>query len=455
MLANIIIIKNDENLESYLNRIAEVNYTTLKELLNSYKGENIFETIKNIIHEIDEDIDCKEFILRTTNLSLLPKLFSEEYINKFINRLKNNNTSEYQKFKTLCYIYMNNTGKTCKDCDDIDIEEGSDTIIHLSNNLVGVKVCYKHGASLNCFQGINDTNRYDYKYARFIYEFFKQDIKTIYSDIVNHIYKTLPSLDLKSLVVEDTDYEGFMITEYFDKYESRYKNNSLHLAIIIITVLCFIYKNPSNINLEHNDRYDYLLDKLFNLEELEIIDHKIEKYVVDNYYRKITNGSFDSVNYRRKDYSFDHFRYFLNRDYFYEYSLESEYFNSFHPVELRHTYCDKTFTISPFDFMNGYRCPHCYKDIDDETLYELVSKVFLKDFEFEKIGDDEYMVHEFYYYYNERRLYETYRFTKRQLIQEVFSNNRHYNVIHADRKFLTVDDFEKVYGKGKYPRGKD
>lgn len=71
-----------------------------------------------------------------------------------------------------------------------------------------------------------------------------------------------------------------------------------------------------------------------------------------------------------------------------EYILISEYINNKTHVEILHKTCNNSYKVSPSNFKQGYRCPHCFsnkkknineikKIIEKDNEYELISKTYI------------------------------------------------------------------------------
>lgn len=70
-----------------------------------------------------------------------------------------------------------------------------------------------------------------------------------------------------------------------------------------------------------------------------------------------------------------------------EFSLETEYVNNRTQVIIRHIECDKTYSVTPKDFLRGNRCPYC-KQSKGERLVRRILDKHQVDYEIEKAFGD-------------------------------------------------------------------
>ena len=73
-----------------------------------------------------------------------------------------------------------------------------------------------------------------------------------------------------------------------------------------------------------------------------------------------------------------------------EYQLLSEYKNNKEKINFKHLLCNKEFKMRPNDFLNGYRCPHCYGNTaNKKTTEEIKEKIY------KLVGDEFSMIDEY------------------------------------------------------------
>lgn len=67
-----------------------------------------------------------------------------------------------------------------------------------------------------------------------------------------------------------------------------------------------------------------------------------------------------------------------------EYSVKGEYLNARTPTLMQHNKCEKTYSVSPDNFLRGRRCPHC-SDIHNSTGQRIIYEFLLiNDIPFER-----------------------------------------------------------------------
>lgn len=66
-----------------------------------------------------------------------------------------------------------------------------------------------------------------------------------------------------------------------------------------------------------------------------------------------------------------------------EYTVESEYVKNSIKVTMKHHLCGHTYTVCPSDFLQGYRCPHCYGNIrkTQEEFKDIVKNSIGEDYQ--------------------------------------------------------------------------
>lgn len=66
-----------------------------------------------------------------------------------------------------------------------------------------------------------------------------------------------------------------------------------------------------------------------------------------------------------------------------EYTIENEYINGKTKIMMRHHICGNTYMVCPSDFLQGYRCPHCYGNLrkTQEEFEEMVANQIGEDYQ--------------------------------------------------------------------------